>query len=290
MLGIITWAWQIHSKSTVHEMGKYKPIEKYVKSVYEISTDISIWKSILDKVVEGYRNEDFIARELFSSIFTIYDVDRISGNGWLKVYQDRSIQITTKNIDEQKASFFRWIINSSILRIYNSLEILLQEVIIDEYLNQQTTNFGKRQISLVRSEINQCFKINNFGKPDTKNNRHLIRYLKFKSSAVTEFIQKPVRIDLKSNWEALFELISILRNVIAHNGMMIEKDTLNQIKQSAKDIFERYFKDETKIEDLVLLDPRQEQVLNFIKLINECGINLVKFVKNEDNLEFCSFR
>lgn len=271
-------------------MKKYKPIEKFVKSVYDTSTDISVWKSILEKVVEEHQNEDLVERELFTSIFTIYDINKTSGNGWLKVYRGESVKITTKNLGEQKQSFFRWIMNSSILKIYNSFEMLIQEVVAKEYLNQKIMSFGKKNVSAVRNEINQFLTTNNLGKLDTKNNRHFIKYLKHKSSPVEEFLQKPVRIDLNTNWENLFELISILRNVIAHNGMMIEKDTLNEIKQTAKDIFERHFEVKTKIDDLILLDPKQEQIQSFINLINECAINLVKFVKNEDDLEFCSFR
>lgn len=271
-------------------MKKYVPIERYVNSVYNISTDIKIWQSIIGKIVDEYENEGLAERDLFSSIFTIYDIDKTSGNGLLKVFQNDNIKITTKNLREQKKSFFRWIINSSILKIYNSVEILLQSVILEEFLNHESKNFGKKDIKLINKEISECFQNENLGKLNSHNNRHLIDYLKFKSSSVEEFMKNKVRIDLQSNWEEFFELISILKNVVVHNGMLIEKDTLNSIRNSARDIFERYFSTKLKVDELTLLDPNLPQILNFINMINEFAVNMVKFIKNEDDLQFSGFK
>lgn len=271
-------------------MKKYEPIEKYVNSVYNISTDIKIWQSIIGRIVDEYENEELNERDLFSSIFMIYDIDKTSGNGHLKVFQNNNVKITTKNLREQKESFFRWIINSSILKIYNSVEILLQSVILEEFLNQESKNFGNKEIKLINREIRECYENENLGKLNSRNNRHLIQYLKFKSSSVEEFLEHRVRIDLQSNWEGFFELISILRNVVAHNGMLIEKDTLNNIRNSARDIFERYFLTESKVDELIILDPDQSQIPNFINMINEFAANMVKFIKNESNLQFSGFR
>ena len=272
------------------KMKKYEPIEQYVNSVYNVSTDIKIWQSIIGRIVYEYESEGLEERDLFSSIFTIYDIDKSSGNGLLKVFQNNNVRITTKNLRKQKESFFRWIINSSILKIYNSVEILLQSVISEEFLNKDSENFGKKELKLINKEIRDCFQNENLGKYDTRNNRHLIQYLKFKSSSVEEFMKNKVRIDLQSNWEEFFELISILRNVVAHNGMLIEKDTLNNIRNSARDVFERYFSTELKVDELTILNPNQQQVLNLINMINEFAVNMVKFMKNESNRQFSGFK
>ncbi len=271
-------------------MKKYEPIEKYVNSVYNVSTDIWIWQSIIGRIVNEYENEGLNERDLFASIFTIYDIDKKSGNGLLKVFQNNDIRITTKSLREQKKLFFRWIINSSILKIYNSVEILLQSVILEEFLGQDSKNFGKKEIKLINKEIRDCFQKENWGNFNTRNNRHLIQYLKFKSPEVEEFMKNEVRVDLKSNWEEFFELTSILRNVIAHNGMLIEKDTLNNIGNSAIDIFEQYFSTELKVDELTILNPNQSQILNFLNMINEFAANMVKFTKGEGNLQFAGFK
>jgi hypothetical protein len=46
------------------------------------------------------------------------------------------------------------------------------------------------------------------GRLETKNNRHLIAFLRYKCPAYAGFVQQPVRIDRKTTWEQFFELMS----------------------------------------------------------------------------------
>lgn len=259
--------------------------------MYEIETDFRIWDSVIEKSILEFEKEPNVDYELFGSIFTTYNLDSISNNGLHKTYLADSKNIKINTLRTQKLIFFRWIMNLSLLRAYNAIEIFVSSAIIEQYLGEETTVSQFKELSKkVNNEVANYFAANNLGKINSKNNRHLIKFLRHKSSDVDNFLKQKVRVDLDTNWEEFFEFISILRNVIAHNGMILNQDTLNNIKSSAKDIYERYFSNEVIEEDAILLNPNQEHFISVLTFMNNFAINLVKFIKQEEDLHFMSFR
>lgn len=256
-----------------------------------MATDLAVWKPLIEKTINNYTINDQYTDKYYSSVFVTYDYNLKDDSGFLKVYRDKDIELTSKNLDDQKYKFFRWTINSSIQKIYNSIEILLQSVIYLEFINNDIENFGKKHIKKVNLKIKKYFKENNLGKYDTTNNRHIIRYLRVKSHEVDKFLNDNARTDLSTTWGNFFEFLSILRNVIAHNGMIIEKDTLNTINSIAKDIYNRYFESNGKEGSQILLSVKQnkDDIGNLIMMMNEFALNSVKFLRKEQNLKFCGF-
>jgi hypothetical protein len=113
---------------------------------------------------------------------------------------------------------------------------------------------------------------------DTKNNRHIIQFFKHQSTDITSFLTLPIRIDFTTSWENFFELVSTLRNVIAHQGTIVSADTHNEIKSKAKDIFEKYFNLPKDDNGYMNLHPIADQFLNFTCLYNDFAVNVVKFM------------
>jgi len=269
-------------------MNQYKPVTHFVTSVFDASTDIRFWNSQINKIVSEYK-EEADERELFLSMFTIFNVDNEFGNGNLHQFVNQDVVLTSKNLDTRKKQFFRWLRNSAILNVYNSMEILIQRVIFEDLKGSPSDFFGKKEIAFVNKEVNEYIKTNSLGKFDTKNNRHLIKYLSSKSSETAKFLTHKVKTNFKSNWGDLFELVSILRNVIAHQTMMIEPDTYNAIKSCSKDIFSFYFDTPESSTNMFYLESKGDHINSFINLLAELTINLVKFFRNETDLKFAGF-
>ncbi len=180
--------------------------------------------------------------------------------------------------------------NLSIPRVYNAIEILLLSAVMDEYFNKELDlkKFKTQQGEMNRA-IRDYFDNNSLGRYESKNNRHILKYLGHKSAEINNFLNQNVRVDLNVNWQQFFEFISILRNVVTHNGMMMSKDVINQINSNAESLYGKYFSDSILKEDLVLLSPIQDLFLNVLNMTNEFALNMVKFIKNKPNLGFASF-
>ncbi|MBK7938026.1 MAG: hypothetical protein IPJ82_13450 [Lewinellaceae bacterium] len=231
---------------TEKEIDMYPPVQKFITSMHEIGTDFVIWKLILDNVVVDFEKESDSEIDLLSSIFEVYDFDSSTGKGELTAYKRGAKTITTKNISVQKDAFFRWIMNLSIPRVYNAIEILLLSAVMDEYFNKELDlkKFKTQQGEMNRA-IRDYFDNNSLGRYESKNNRHILKYLGHKSAEINNFLNQNVRVDLNVNWQQFFEFISILRNVVTHNGMMMSKDVINQINSNAESLYGKYFSDST---------------------------------------------
>lgn len=271
-------------------MDTYIPAKRYIKSMFEIESDLWVWDSIIEKSISEFEKESNIDCELFSSIFKAYNIDSISNHGFLKAYLAENKNIKISTLKTQKAIFFRWVMNLSLLRAYNAIEIFISSAIVEKYLGKEITISQFKELSMkLNIEIKSYFEMNNLGKVNSKNNRHVIKYLRHKSLDVDNFLKQKIRIDLNTNWEGFFEFVSILRNAIAHNGMILNQDTLNNIKSSAKDVYERYFSNEVMEEDAIFLNPNPKQFINVLTFMNDFAINMVKFIKEEPDLKFMSF-
>ncbi|MFN8431726.1 MAG: hypothetical protein U0V04_17225 [Spirosomataceae bacterium] len=255
----------------------------YRTSLFSISNDIQFWKAFLEKAIEKYNEaNDCEYRKIFESIFNVYDLSFDSSNGFLKTY-NQTFEISSNDLQDYRKKFFNWIMNLSILKAYNASELLLLGSIQLAFFPTLESPFKNRKhADNIHREVR-----NSLTKPDTTNNKHLIQFLRTKSSKFDTFSDQLVRIDLKSNWINFFEMLSILRNVIAHHGTIVNVDTLNQIKSNAKDIFERHFDLFDDENDFAVLHPREgDSFLNFIDLINDFSLNTSKFIFDESDLSF----
>lgn len=267
-----------------------KHSEKYISSVYQIATDIWVWTEMLKKTIANLEKESNPPQTFFSSIFTVYDIDSGSNNGLLNIYSNESKQISTHNINDQKEDFLRWVRCLSILRIYNAIEIFVLSSIYDHYFKGEISFENYRNKSyLITEEIRKYFVVNNLGKFDTTNNKHLIKFLSHKEPELKIFFSQKVRVDLNTDWQQFFELLSLLRNVVAHNSMLLTKDALNQIKSQAKDIYERHFSNDIVVDELILLNPHEAKFSNLLSMVNDFTLNTVKLIKGEPNLNFGGF-
>ncbi|QDW26784.1 hypothetical protein FFJ24_018915 [Pedobacter sp. KBS0701] len=262
-----------------------KAFEIYKNIVFATGVDLSFWKSFMELSINEYKKGNAQSAELFTAGFFVYNLSPINNQGSLKSHEAiRSIG--SNELEKYKSDFFSWISNLVILKTYNALEIFILQAIHIKYFSSDKDLIGsKKVVDDVNNEIKTYLK--EIGANlDTKNNRHIIQFLKAKSTTISSFLDIPVRIDLNTNWENLFELISILRNVIAHQGTVISSDTHNEIKSKAKDIFQHHFtlvKDEN---DYINLHPNNEQFSNFLSLFNDLSLNIVKFMFDKEDLKF----
>lgn len=259
----------------------------YKESIFSIDHDLRFWSHFLKSSIDKFPGiED---RVINTAIFCAYDhqFDRIGGilKCHEKVYKTKSSELENKRID-----FFNWVMNLSILNAYNALEILiLQAIQIVYYPKMANPIKGKKQTDKLQIQIKSFLKSNSV-KINTKNNDHLIQFLKSKSEKLNSFLDQPLNIDLKTKWIDFFYLISILRNIVAHCGMIVQPDLHNEIKSRAKDIFERHFEILQNVNGLPTLSPKGEIFGNFIRYINSLSISIYKFVFDEDDLTFIGLK
>ena len=75
--------------------------------------------------------------------------------------------------------------------------------------------------------------------------------------------------------------VLILRNIVSHIGSKVSADLLNEIKGSAKDIFERHFTIEEDNFGFNHFNANQEQFGNFLNLVNDYTLNTLKIILNK---------
>ncbi|MEC5143188.1 hypothetical protein [Chitinophaga sp. 212800010-3] len=234
-------------------------------------------------MIEEYITESVGECErIFESLFNVYDLQSDAPCGSLKIYR-KSFKVESKNLQIYKMNFFCWLMNFSIIKAYNSCELLLLRSIQLAYFPALGNPLGNRKnMKIIQDRIKGSVE-----NADTTNNRYIIEFLKVKSEEFSAFVSQIVRVDLKTNWSGFFEMISILRNVIAHHGTIVNIDTLNQIKMNAKDVFERHFSLIADKAGFKLLHPKfGESFSNFLNLINDFSLNTAKFIFNENDLSF----
>jgi len=174
-----------------------------------------------------------------------------------------------------------------LLKGYNAIEILLlQSIQLAFYPEFVDPLAGKKESEKIQKEVKDFLK-NNKCSIDKRNNRHIIQFLRQKSAKVNSFLSQLVRIDVKTNWEAFFELISLLRNIIAHHGMIVTLDVQNEINSRASDLFNRNFdivSDGVGNQTLKFKDIHRFQ--SFIDYFNDFTLNTAKFIFDQPDLSF----
>lgn len=214
--------------------------ELYKSTVFTTDIDLRFLKSFLNDSIKEYKSKNLQSYEIFSAIFPAFNIDPITNTGRLKTHT-KVYSIKTPDLDKHNKDFFVWVSNLSILKTYNALEIfLLQAIHLKYFPTHKNPIDSKKAVEQIHKEIKSHITTLNI-KTDTKNNRHIIEFLKNQSPDINSFLKLPIRSDLTTNWENFFELISILRNIIAHQGTIVSADTYNEIKSRGKDIFQRHF-------------------------------------------------
>ncbi|PWS32132.1 hypothetical protein [Pedobacter paludis] len=261
-----------------------KAFDIYRNIVFATDTDLSFWKSFLDTSINSYKINNPNQVGLYEAGFYVYEYNS-KYNGLLKGHQ-KSRSIETSNLETYKNDFISWISNLAILKIYNALENFILQAIHIRYFPENKHAVGsKKAIDKLNNEIKTYLLDNNLS-IDTKNNRHIIQFLKNKSSNVTIFLEHRMNIDITTNWENFFELISILRNVVAHQGTIVSLDTQNEIKSKAKDIFQRHFSINQDEIGLWHLQPNNQQYAGFISYFNSLSLHIVQCMFDENDLKF----
>lgn len=234
----------------------------------------------------NYKLENPENRWINDAGFSLYNLQSDGLNTWLHLSHQTSL-IEIKDLEKHSDNFFTWIMNLSIIRIYNAAELfLLQAIQLKYYPFLQPLNNNKKNANKVIAEIKSYFVSN--GKPfDTTNNRYLIEFIKAKSSEFTNFLRLKINVDWTTNWNGFYEFFSILRNVITHYAMIITPDIRNNLNSVAKDAFNHYFIQPVNTPDTDILKAKDEHhFLYFVSHVNDFVTNTVKFIAEETSLSF----
>lgn len=261
--------------------------DEYIKSVSQIEIDIRFWKHFLTMSIEKYKTENPINRWISQSGFSLYNIPADGKNVWLHS-SNETFSIEIDDLTAHNNNFFVWIMNLSLIRMYNAVELLLLQAIRHKYFPSLADPIvGKKETNKVIEQIKVYLK-NNSQTVDTKNNRYIILFLKLNSVEIDNFYDNSVNsVNWKTNWINFYELFSILRNVITHHGMLISQSIRNELNSIARDIFIHYFEQPTNRKSTEILKPKDEQYfLNFINHINDFAGNTVKFIAGQSDLKF----
>jgi hypothetical protein len=259
----------------------------YKESIFKIDSDLGFWNYFLKSSIDDYSKSS--DRELNTAIFCAYDLqhDKIGGG---KKCHEKVYRIMSSELDHKRIDFFHWIMNLSILKAYNALELLIYQAISITYFPDiPNPILSKKNNDKIQNRVLEFLRSNSIP-VNTRNNEHLITFLCEKSPKLRSFVHLPMNVDLKTTWINFFYLISLIRNIVAHCGMIVQRDTLNEIKSKAKDIFERHFEIIKDEKGLPILTPRNEVFGNFIDNINSLSIGIYKYVFNENDLTFIELK
>ena len=258
-----------------------KPFENYRETVHQVQTDLQFWKSFVKRGISEYQKTTSENREIFTSGFLVYDFAQCNGTARM---HKKTMNIETDDLENQLTNFFARIQNLVIVKVYNAVEILLIEAIrLKSFPLEQSVLRKKKNANKIHQNIKEYLTTNKINY-DTTNNRHIIALIEANSIEASEFLNCPLP-DLKTTFKKYFELVSVLRNIIAHHGGILNNDTINQINSVGADIFQRVFRIHVE-NDMKTLMPLESNFGQLINLINDFAVNTVKFLYSEKDLSF----
>lgn len=265
--------------------------DDYIKSVFQIQVHIGFWKQFLNMSIEQYKKDNPENRWISQSGFAIYNIPPDGQNTWLYM-SDATFTIEIDDLTGQSSRFFSWVMNMALVRLYNTVEILLLRVIREKHFPHLDDPVdGKKETNKVIAEIKNFLKNRNQN-ADSKNNRYIIQFLRETTPEIATFLNISVNsANWKTNWKNFFELVSILRNIVTHHSMIVEKNVRNEINSIAGDIFNFYYEGPDANENEDLLRAKSEDLfLNFKNHFNEFSGNIVKFIASGSDLKVIGFR
>ncbi|TFF37228.1 hypothetical protein [Mucilaginibacter psychrotolerans] len=263
--------------------------EKYKTIIFNVDVDLNFWTGFVSTSIVNFQQRTDIGDEIYEAGFAVYDWDIPMAAGYLKM-NPLTRMIRKSELDQQRLNFFAWIRNLAVLKSYNALELLLIDALwIIYFPAEKAPSSSKKAADNIQNKIKEQLSL--FGLPiDSKNNRHLIEFLKHKVPDYSRYLNSPLNIDLTTTWGNYFEMISVLRNIIAHQGTIINTDTLNEIKSKAKDIFQRHFKVVKDDFNDNHLQPKEIAFSHFVSIINTFALNTIKFASGEVDFGFLNMQ
>jgi hypothetical protein len=257
----------------------------YKDVIFNVDIDLNFWTSFLSTSIENYQKDEKVSRIIYEAVFCTYDHDINIKEGYLKGY-NTTREIYTRDLKTERINFFSWIRNLSIIKSYTALEILLiQALWLTFYPELNNPTNSKKDADYIQEKVKKSLRLVGLA-INTKNNKHLLEFLKMSNPEFSIFLERTIRIDSKTTWSNFFEMLSTLRNIIAHHGTLVSVDAHNSLKSLSKDIFESHFEVITDLNYQSHLYPKEEHFSAFISYINEFAVNAIKFISKEKNLGF----
>jgi hypothetical protein len=262
--------------------------EQFRQAIGSVEWMVQFWGNFLKHSLDEYLAREK-SRTVFEAIFTAYNIPVSGGqHSWLWSAPRDPFSLGTDEMEGYRKQFFQMAMNLGYVKAYNTLEILLFQATLVAYFPNNILRKGKDSTKLSDGLIKKAFRENSsIGSLETKNNRHLISYLKYQSPDYTMFMQQAVRTDLKTNWDQFFEMMAIIRSVNVHHGGLMTRDVLNELQSFAKDVFLRFFDFSEGDDAFLILQPKEgDPFLNVITLFKDLAVNSMKFIFGEADPSF----
>lgn len=259
----------------------------FQKSIHYLDSDLNFWNHFVTKWAIPEYQKTNKAQVIHSSAYATYDNEVENGESWLKLHHDIR-EIHSDDLKLHSKVLFGWVEGLSIVRVYNALEILLLQTIDVCYFEAVVKPLTrKNDVDLIHQRIEAFLG----SKKDRKNNKHLLAFLRLKSEEFNKWVDQPVRRGLAANWDEFFYLISILRHVVVHQALLINRDLLNEIKsRKCHEIFSRHFNLIDLGNNSFELQPIQENFKGFISLSVQFAVNTLKFVSKQSDVSFLGLK
>lgn len=255
----------------------------YKNSIFRISTDLSFWKLLMDNQAKLYENKnDFPSAYVFEAGFAVMNLHYKNPEGRLKMHTE-TFKVTPAELINYRIEFYEWMMNISLVKAYNTCEIFLLRSIQLMYFEELTDPMKNRRAQTVL--VNEIKKIT----PDSKrdNNKFIIDFLKIKCPKFLFFANRILSEDIKGSWEDFFEMISILRNIVAHNNSIIDDSTFNNLKSKNIFLINEYFSIKLENDGFKTIVFRTDAHFSaFINLINDFSLNTVKLIFDKNDFKF----
>lgn len=263
-------------------------IERFVNEINQTENDLYFWKTQLEKRVESLVGKNPDGRA-FQSSFTVYDMQLEGGDSKLFAFEQGKEDWMIADLEDRKEMFFRWIHCLALMRLYNTMEVLITDAIIAQYCPEiNEIKSRKKKAESLKQKVRQILDKESI-KFDSKDNGHLITFLETRNSRVKKFLDQPSLSGVKDSWRSFFLLASKLRHLVAHNAMQIDLAGVNTLKSSSKELYEKYFSaNGIEENELNYLAPKEQSFLHFLKLYNIFGLNMVKFIQGNDSFDYDS--
>ncbi len=260
--------------------------ENYKSTVLAVSSDLNFWRSFITFSIKKYQEQPVKPEEIFAAGFAAFNISNKTGLGFAVGFDRGGISMKTEDLEIHAKNLFSWIMNLSILKIYNVMEIfLLQGIWLKYFPHLNNPTRSKKDNDALINEIRNCLKAAQLP-VDAKNNRYLIEFLKLNSPAFKDFAKRGTIWYPDITWAQYFELTSIIRNIVAHKGTHVSSDTLNEMKSKYRSAFEAQYEVVQDGNGEKHIRPFENQIGGIFDLMNDFSINAIKFINDEKDFSF----
>ena len=259
--------------------------QTYKNSTWQIENHLRFWHHFMTTSIDNYKADNPGNSTIYESGFSIYNIPSDVSKTWLNS-SNHIFSINPNNLKEQSDNFFNWIMNLSIVRIYNSAELLLLQSIQHKFFPAcSDPSTSKQEMDMVVGEIKRDLGSNGF-KVKKRNNEYLVTFLQHKVVGFNDFLNKKINEDWNTTWMNYFTLFSILRSIVVHHGMMISTNAKNQLFSSGGDAFKYYFDIANSKSTEILKAKDLHSFLSFAGQMNDFVGNTVRLLAEQTTLNF----